>query len=89
MKFLSDKVLIKNIESITYSKGILLPDEDKDENGYYKGEVILTGPGKYQNGVFVKIAVKVGDVVYYSWRQPYLYNEEQCYLTSEDRKSVV
>ena len=43
--------------------GIIVPDAVQD--GMNKGEVVAVGDGEYQNGVFVKSALKVGDIVIY------------------------
>lgn len=42
--------------------GIQLPDATELEPE--KGEVIAVGPGHWEYGVFVKMSIKVGDVVY-------------------------
>jgi chaperonin GroES len=65
---LGDRLLIKPLEAKGEAKtasGIILPGKDKDE-GYERGEVIATGPGRVSaEGKRVALDVKKGDVVWY------------------------
>lgn len=61
-----DRVIVKPAEAVTKTAGgIIIPDTAKERPS--QGTVRAVGPGKYaeQNGVFIPVVQKVGDVVLY------------------------
>lgn len=57
------RILVKEIkEEAKTASGILL---SAPEETFKKGEVMFTGPGHYQNGVFVANKIHVGTKVIY------------------------
>ncbi len=65
IKPLSDRVVVKPLESIEKTKGgIYVPDTAKEKP--QEGEIVAVGPGRTTDeGKQVKIEVKVGDKVLY------------------------
>ena len=65
LKPLTDRVLIKRIESETTSAGgIIIPDNAKEKP--MEGEVVAAGPGKLlDDGKVRALEVKVGDQVFF------------------------
>jgi len=65
IKPLSDRVVVKPLESIERTKGgIYVPDTAKEKP--QEGEIVAVGPGRTTDeGKQVKIEVKVGDKVLY------------------------
>ena len=86
MKLLQDKVLVKlnSRNPQTNVNGIIVNEDEKDENGYYMGEVLIVGEGKYQHGVLTKPTVKIGDKILYSFKQDIIYNGKKYHLISND-----
>ncbi|TAL19422.1 co-chaperone GroES [Patescibacteria group bacterium] len=67
---LHDRVIVKPIEEAEATvAGIILPDT-VDKEKPEKGEVIAVGPGKYEEGKFVPMSVKVGDKVVFKKYSP-------------------
>ena len=63
LQLLGNKVLLKEIkEESKTASGILLATET-----YKKGEIIFTGPGIHQNGLFVPNKLHIGYKVLYSY----------------------
>ena len=62
---LSDRVVIKSLESIEKTKGgIYVPDTAKEKP--QEGEIVAVGPGKTSDeGKLIKMEVKIGDKVLY------------------------
>lgn len=58
---LHDRVIIERIEERTTVGGIVIPETSGDKP--QRGRVTATGPGKVDNGVLLKLEVKVGDEV--------------------------
>lgn len=70
VKPLGDRVLVQPIEeSEATISGIILPDT-VDKEKPEKGEIIAVGPGKYEDGHIVPLAVKVGDKVLFKKYSP-------------------
>ncbi len=62
---LSDRVLIKRLEAEETTKsGILLAGASKEKP--QEAEVVAVGPGKIEDGIQIKMEVKVGDVVLFA-----------------------
>jgi chaperonin GroES len=62
---LSDRVLIKRLDAEETTKsGILLAGASKEKP--QEAEVVAVGPGKTEDGVLIKMEVKVGDVVLFA-----------------------
>ena len=61
---LSDRVVVRALEETEQMRGALyIPDTAKEKP--QQGEVIATGPGKFEDGKRVPMEVKVGDKVLY------------------------
>ena len=84
---LGDRILIRPFlaEDKKTSSGIIIPDTiDKEKPE--QGKVIAVGAGKYEDGKFVPVRVKVGDTVVFS---KYGYDEvkfgdEEFYILKEE-----
>ena len=63
---LEDRVVVKPLEEETQRTptGIIIPDTAKEKP--QEGEVVATGPGRFEDGKRVPLDVKVGDRVIYS-----------------------
>ncbi len=62
---LEDRIVVKaNEAETTTASGLVIPDTAKEKP--QEGTVIAVGPGRFDDGVRVPMAVKVGDVVLYS-----------------------
>jgi chaperonin GroES len=63
---LEDRVVVKPIEEGTQKTptGIIIPDTAKEKP--QEGEVVATGPGRFEDGKRIPLDVKVGDRVLYS-----------------------
>ncbi len=61
---LEDRVVVKAVQPMEKTAGgIFLPDTAKEKP--QEGEIVATGPGKYDSGQLVKMTVKKGDRVIY------------------------
>ena len=77
----ANKILIKGIkEEAKTSSGILL---STPEETYKKGEVMFTGPGHYQNGVFIPNKIHIGMEVLYSYGTECVIDGETYQLTDD------
>ncbi|HEX8947010.1 MAG TPA: co-chaperone GroES [Candidatus Paceibacterota bacterium] len=84
---LGDRVVVKPVGKEELSKsvsGIIIPDTANKEKPE-RGTVVAVGPGKYEDGERVPMAVKVGDTVLFS---KYGYDEvkidgEEYYILAE------
>lgn len=88
---LGDRVVIKKVEAEETTKsGILLPGAAQEKPQV--AEVVAVGPGGVQNGVEVKMELKVGDKVIfskYSGNEVKLDGEEYTILKQEDVLAIV
>ena len=61
---LADRVVIRAMEETEQMRGgLYIPDTAKEKP--QQGEIVATGPGKYEDGKLVPMSVKVGDKVLY------------------------
>src|SRR5688500_15255944 len=61
---LSDRVVVRAMEETEQMRGgLFIPDTAKEKP--QQGEIVATGPGKYEDGKLVPMTVKVGDKVLY------------------------
>ena len=61
---LSDRVVVRAMEETEQMRGgLFIPDTAKEKP--QQGEIVATGPGKYEDGKLVPMSVKVGDKVLY------------------------
>ncbi len=85
---IADRVLIKEIselQSETKTKsGIIIPVTVGEDKGAKKGEVVAVGPGRYEEGKLIPIAVKVGDEVLFSWGDKIKIDGEEFYIIREN-----
>lgn len=85
---LADRVLIREInESQAETKtksGIIIPVTVGEDKGAKKGEVVAVGIGRYEEGKFIPIAVKVGDEVLFSWGDKIKIDSEEFYIIREN-----
>lgn len=66
IKPLADRVVVKPMEaSEKTASGIIIPDTANKEKPA-KGTVVAVGPGRYEDGKLVPMALKVGDKVLFS-----------------------
>ena len=87
LKPLGDRIVVKPEEKSGEKKlasGIIIP-ETVDKEKPAQGTVVAVGPGKYDDGAFTPMQVKVGDAVLFS---KYGYDEvkiegEAYYILSE------
>ncbi|MCL5406920.1 MAG: co-chaperone GroES [Patescibacteria group bacterium] len=64
IKPLADRVVVKPLEEESKTKsGIIIPDTAKEKS--HRGEIIATGPGKYDDGKLIALNVKIGDKILY------------------------
>ena len=77
-----NRILVKEIkEEAKTATGILL---STSQETFKKGEVIFTGPGVYQNGVFVPNKIHVGNKVIYPHSQECVIEGETYYLINDE-----
>lgn len=91
LKPLGDRVIIKKVEAEETTKsGIVLPGAAQEKPQI--AEVVAVGPGGFQNGVEVKMEVKVGDKVIfskYSGNEVKIDGNEYTILKQEDILAIV
>ncbi len=93
VKPLADYILIepKSSKDTTTPSGIVLPDTAKEKP--QEGKVLATGPGrKDDEGKYVKMEVKAGDVIYYKkWggNEIKVDNKELIIIKEEDVLAVI
>ena len=67
---LADRVVLKPLSADEYivkrTSGIIIP-ETVDKERPEQGKVIAVGPGRYEDGKTIPVAVKPGDIVLFSW----------------------
>ena len=88
---LADRVVVKPSEDTEQMRGgLYIPDTAKEKP--QQGEIIAAGPGKYEDGKLVPMAVKVGDKVLYgkySGTEITLDDEQLLILRESDVLAVV
>lgn len=62
---LMDQVVIEPIVETKSKGGILLPGNKDGRQDSSEGTVVAVGPGKWENGIFVKTLVQKGERVLY------------------------
>jgi chaperonin GroES len=78
LKPLGDRVIVKASEGEERTaSGLLIPDTAKEKP--QEGEVLAVGPGRYEDGKYVPLEVKVGDKIIYS-----KYGGTEVKITGED-----
>ena len=91
IKPLFDFVLIEPLEKeTTLPSGIVIPDSAKEKP--QEGKVIAVGSGKMDDGKFISMTVKVGDVVMYKkWggTEVKIDGKEHLLVREEDLLAVV
>ena len=61
---LSDRIVVRAMEETEQMRGgLFIPDTAKEKP--QQGEIVATGPGKYEDGKLIPMTVKVGDKVLY------------------------
>ena len=62
---MGDRVIVKASEGEEKTaSGLVIPDTAKEKP--QEGEVLAVGPGRYEDGKYVPLEVKVGDKIIYS-----------------------
>jgi chaperonin GroES len=82
---LHDRVVVKPKATDEVSaSGIIIPDTAKKERAE-QGTVVAVGPGRYEKGALVPMAVKKGDEVIFeqTYRDPIEIDGEEYYIFSE------
>jgi len=68
LKPLSNRVIVKVEENEqTTESGLILTQTSVDKSN--RGMVVAVGPGKYENGTWIEMTVKSGDVVMFELAQ--------------------
>jgi chaperonin GroES len=61
---LADRVVVRSLEGHEQTRGgLFIPDTAKEKP--QEGEILATGPGRYEDGARVPMDLKVGDKVLY------------------------
>ncbi len=85
IKPLRDHVLVEAVKEEVKRGGIILPDTAHKERPE-QGKVIAVGPGRYENGKLVPVAVKKGDIVLFTKYGPnQIKVDEKEYLIAEEK----
>ncbi len=64
VKPLADRVVVKALEETEQMRGgLFIPDTAKEKP--QQGEIVAVGPGRYEDGKLVPMALKTGDKVLY------------------------
>ncbi len=85
IKPLRDHVLIEGMKEEVKKGGIILPDTAHKERPE-QGKVIAVGPGRYEDGKLVPVAVRKGDVVLFTKYGPnQIKVDEKEYLIAEEK----
>lgn len=79
---LMDQVVIEPVVETKSKGGIILPDKKDGREDSSEGVVLAVGPGKWENGVFVKTTVGVG------WRVLYHNYPTGVRFRTEERKDL-
>ena len=91
IKPLEDRIVVKTNEAETVTaSGLVIPDTAKEKP--QEGVVLAVGPGRFDDGVRVPMAVKVGDVVLsskYGGTEMKFNNEEFLVLSARDVLAVI
>ena len=63
-----DRIIVKpvDVDNVTES-GLIIPGSRGEKPT--RGEIIATGPGKYEYGVWIEMTVKAGDTVMFELAQ--------------------
>lgn len=91
---LGDKVLIRPLSDAelgtTSPSGIIIP-ETVDRDKADRGEVVATGPGRWDEDgeKRIPLSVKVGDTVIFQWGDKIEYKSTEYYLVSESNISAI
>jgi chaperonin GroES len=90
---LEDRVIVRPIEEESKTaSGLVIPDTAKERP--QEGEVLATGPGRFEDGQRIPMDVKAGDKVIYSkyggteWMDPKT-GEELLILSARDVLAVI
>jgi chaperonin GroES len=65
------------------SSGIIIPVTVNEDKGGKRGEVVAVGPGKFEEGKLIPVAVKVGEKVLFQWGDKILVEGEEYYIVRE------
>jgi len=91
IKPLADRVIVRPLAQESKTKsGIIIPDTAKEKS--HRGEVIATGPGKYDDGKLNPMTVEKGQIVLYkeyAGDEFKLEGEEVIILKEEDIIAIV
>ena len=91
LKPLEDRIVVKPSEGEeTTSSGLVIPDTAKEKP--QEGSVVAVGPGRFEDGVRVPLAVAAGDKVIYSkygGTEVKVKGEEYLILSARDVLAVV
>lgn len=83
---LADRVLIKE-DSVSREQktatGIIIPASVAEDKGSKRGEVMVVGPGRTEDGKLIPVMVKPGDVVLFQWGDKVKHGDDEFYLVRE------
>jgi chaperonin GroES len=83
---LQDRVLIKEdteSKEKKTSSGIIIPVTVNEDKGSKRGEVVVVGPGRFEDGKLIQVAVKAGETVLFQWGDKIKVGDEEYYLVKE------
>jgi chaperonin GroES len=86
VKPLENRVVIKEDSESKEKKtssGIIIPVTVNEDKGGKRGEVVAVGPGKFEEGKLIPVAVKVGEKVLFQWGDKILVEGEEYYIVRE------
>ena len=91
LKPLGDRVILKEEEAkaAKTASGIYIPESVDADKSTKRGVVVAVGEGKHENGKLIKITLKVGDTVLYSWGDKIEVNGEKYVVVRESEISAV
>jgi chaperonin GroES len=82
----ADRVLIKELVEggeDTTASGIIIPVNAEKDSGSKRGKVVVTGPGRTEDGKTVAVSVKTGDTVLFQWGEKIVVDNEEYYLVRD------
>ena len=87
---LHDRVVVERVDERVTSGGIVIPDSagDKPQRGIVKA----VGKGKFENGLLVKLEVKVGDEVLfgkYSGTDVQIFGKQYLVMKEDDIMGII
>lgn len=83
---LQDRLLIKeetNSKEQKTSFGMIIPAGTNEDKNGKKGTIVAAGKGRYEDGKYIPMEVKVGDKVLFQWGEKVTLGDEEYWLVRE------